>query len=458
MRGRILAIGAYDRDNFGDYLFYYVLNAVARDKFDIIPGALSSRDMRSPYGIITQSYDKSLSNNSYDAVWVVGGEVGGVDIHSAICMLNTGRVRDMYVSSLKNSSIRILLDYIEGVSAINTKIAYIPNLSQYELNKDAKLIINSVGLSKADLSKISVRSLMENASITVRDKSSYEVCKKARVKSSLVPDVVHSIAKVYTPSKKNGKYILAQLNHGYIVNQGYNNVLNRLRELHEATGLNVRFIAAGTAEGHDSLDLYNDMVNSLGEWASVITSRKATTIVDYIANAEIVVATSLHFRIISMTYGARIVSLKNDKVTQYVNTWKDKSPCDVDISCMSKCVADELAKDAPSPRMDLIESAYDNLIDKINSIEINDHKGDIIYEPLSSIQSRDKARESVDKLVFGYENKVQIVENELDHIKKQLSDVQYQYDSLIEHIKQRRKKYAIIYFIYDSLNKIRKRK
>src|SRR5215218_1336037 len=77
---RVLLVGAYERDNFGDLLFLLVTERY------LVAAAPFSADMRALLGRHIPAYGPLLRDEAFDAIWTVGGQVGRVDLLRAYRM------------------------------------------------------------------------------------------------------------------------------------------------------------------------------------------------------------------------------------------------------------------------------------------------------------------------------------------------------------------------------------
>src|SRR5690606_41580614 len=93
----------------------------------------------------------------------------------------------------------------------------------------------------------------------------------------------------------------------------------------------LRFVLAGTASGHDSVADYEQVIAHLTELAprvdvDIASERRPYDLVDRIAGAGLVIATSLHVRIVACAYDVPRVSLARPQPTQYARTWAPELP------------------------------------------------------------------------------------------------------------------------------------
>ena len=286
----------------------------------------------------------------FDAIWVVGGEVGGVDSFDALRMsLPAEQIRSAekngYMSQLAKTKL---------INESNT-IAYIPNLAIYPLNKKTPLIVNSVGISRTSNPADLKRYIKKATVLSVRDQASFDWCKKEKLEACLNPDVVGCISRLYKPAKVE-ESIIFQANKKYITARGVATVVDRLQQIHQQLSIkapvNIALVAAGTASNHDDtrqLEAIANKLNQLQVPAYVVQNRNPLRIVDLVANARVVIATSLHMRIVAASYGVPRVSLENDKVTGYVKKWDANQPYDVKLREVVESVNIALEQDHKWP-------------------------------------------------------------------------------------------------------------
>ena len=74
---RVLSVGAYERDNFGDLLFLLVTERYLEGS-EVVASAPFAADMTALLDRKVGAVGDALSENRFDAIWTVGGQVGGV--------------------------------------------------------------------------------------------------------------------------------------------------------------------------------------------------------------------------------------------------------------------------------------------------------------------------------------------------------------------------------------------
>ena len=223
----ILTIGAYERDNFGDLLFFIILEKAIKDlNCNLVAGSIIFSDMREYFGRLVYPYHILLTNYKWDAIIVVGGDIGKCDIESAIYMSIKHEYFHEYFS-FKNSAI----------TAINGQnLAYLPDVKSFENNQDACYVINSVGGFNAwndlETEKKVKKILLSADSISVRNKSSHAYLDSIDVENNLVPDVVHTIPLYHQiKDMDNGIYFLFQMNERLIRKYSIDSVSENLCEV-----------------------------------------------------------------------------------------------------------------------------------------------------------------------------------------------------------------------------------
>jgi len=357
MKKRILAIGAYERDNFGDLLFFQVLKEYLSD-CTVIAGSIMYSDMTETLGEKVLPYPILLKKYSWDTVWVVGGEVGGVDIDAAYNMSLSPEQLRVY-SNLSSAKKRVIQKAYSGNSVPDT--AYLPDKSLFSELRQCKLIINSVGISNIEklqnayIAKRSLTILKEAHQLTVRDKKSAIYCRKNNISSQLIPDVVHSIGRMdnWIALKKQvsnkSPYITFQMNQGLLRSYNRYEVARILVSIIKKYKVKIIMVAAGIAAHHDSYAEYHHLKMLVGrevgkENIEVLLSRKPSVIVERIINSMLWVGTSLHGRIVASSFHVPRISLTNEKVDSYAETWDHHFPSNVMLQDVPSIIGEVLNK------------------------------------------------------------------------------------------------------------------
>ncbi len=339
MSRKILTIGAYERDNFGDILFFLVLEYFAkRHDCELIAGSIFSSDMREYFGKYILPYHFLLSEYSFDAVWVVGGEMGACPIDFAVNMSINKEYKEHYLQ-VHSTIASFTNQYLVGGD--NIHLAYLPYLQEYQKNRDVPLVINSVGgfeaLSGKDdmLVENTIATLKRAQQINVRSRNSYEYLLSKGIQSQLNPDSVHALSFFYHPDNTvQGEYILVQINEHLFDVYGVDMISKSLYTIIQEYNCPVYLFSAGTANYHDSIEDYKDIQqNIISKYKEnrvyIINEKRTLKRVDWIANAKIWIGSSLHGRIVASSYGVPRVSFSLDKVNHYAETWDSLFPYNI---------------------------------------------------------------------------------------------------------------------------------
>ncbi len=376
-RPRILCVGAYERDNFGDLLFQIITaEYLSQAGADAVYAAPFEADMTDLLGLKVPAYGPLLENEHFDAVWTVGGEVGGTGLDYAYRTAHGEKAFAEY-SAMTPEEKRAILATENGTVPMESP--YLPRASAYARNRQAATVMNSVGLAgiqglgavrKAGMIGI----LHEATSITVRDKYASAFLEREGVAHNLEPDLVHSIA-VTRPElgADRGDYILIQASTAHLRKYGIQGFAKAIIDSPVLKAHPVRLFTAGTATGHDSFEKYEEIlaiVKAADPSRRIEISRTIDpwARVEEIAKAKLWIGSSLHGRIISAAYGVPRVSFAKRKVDDYVRTWDDEMPWGVNHHQMDAAAAKALAMPADDRGKVLGERAHANILGVIEHV------------------------------------------------------------------------------------------
>lgn len=467
---RILAIGAYERDNFGDLLFLYVLRKLIDNKAEVIASSIIAADTESINGEFVLPYDVLLKNHTFDGVYVAGGEVGAVDVVSGLTMDISSKE---YQTILRNKSdLNTIVEFYTGISQNREEHAYIPDLQKYPLNKHTPLIINSVGLSNiAGLSGDFLQrtiSVLRNAAVSVRENNSQKIMEKNKIASSLSPDVVHTINLFHPKHSSTKRYFTFQINTELIKTSRYSpkKIAVILQQISHVLKADVRLFLAGTAAFHDDERTYKQIVQAFKliehKYAiSITTDRNPLCLVDEISGSVLWIGTSLHGRIIAASYNVPRISLLNKKVSRYAESWDNMYPHGVAIDAVLSAV-EAAVKTPADPKLanKLAKKAQRNFSQLIKPVFKK--KSATTQDPLniakSYIKSDEKRRASFltviddkNSQIVCLENEVETLTNERQLLKEDLHYFKHQLKLITDS-----KSYRLITFIPKLANKLRR--
>jgi len=348
-RPRVLTVGAYERDNFGDLLFLLVTEQYLPD-VDVVAAAPFAADMSSLLDRKIEAYGDLLRNEAYDAIWTVGGEIGGSTVASAYRM-SMPRRRFLKYRNADALRQRAMLDEVTNGAPLAS--AYIPTPGAFAANAGAFTVINSAGLSGAASHQPHIRDevydvLRTTDVVSVRDKQSSTFLEGIGVAHVLAPDVVHALG-VLDPFDRDpdADNIVVQSSGAILRQIGHRALAEALVASPAIAELKIRLLLAGTATGHDSfrdMERLRDHIHDVApaREVEIITDRRPLDLVDHIRRARVVVSSSLHVRIVAAAYDVPRLTFTRPKPTRYAMLWDPAMPYDVEVADLDRAVATAL--------------------------------------------------------------------------------------------------------------------
>jgi Polysaccharide pyruvyl transferase len=347
-RPRILLVGPFERDNLGDLLFLLVTErylggaqTVAAAPFAGSTSALLGREVR--------AFDPLLERESFDAIWSVGGQLGGVDLHRAYRMAASPDEYRAFLACGEAEQAAFLQRSVGG----QITSPYIPAPLAYVRNAGAIGVVNSAGLSTlrraAPQYRAGVTAILRGQTlVSVRDTASSHLLETLDIAHTLAPDAVHAMG-VLRPAPAGGDSDVAifQASSAILRTLGRDAIADVLAHARHLRGLRLRLLPAGVATGHDRFDDYERLARRVRQLAphmdvDLIRTRQPHELVDHIAAARVVVASSLHMRVLAAAYGVARVSLERHKPTQYARTWDARMPYSIRPEGLDDAIGDAL--------------------------------------------------------------------------------------------------------------------
>jgi len=461
----IILIGAFERDNLGDILFSKIFKKLLND-YVVINSSLLSNDLTSIGGDRTLSISLLRNKNTSPiAVIYCGGE-------TLLCNKKNALRMDMNPVFYKKNLPGLELSINNIIKAIFPAIdtfGYV--FSRQELNIKKEVPIGgyfSVGGSNEDILKknkslaIKLKNKLDDAKcIFVRDNNSKKnLIKYAAITASVYPDLVTIISHFYKKeinkilrldnffkNNKQNSYLVFQVNKKYIEDNGVSAISNILIKIFRMIKKTIVLQPMGIANFHDSIEMFNKIVMDIknkSPFTKIIVQkdRDIWKQVSVLSNSYINIGTSLHLRIISTSYANHVISLENNKVTNYLKTWgRDKQPFNVKLrdleGAIYECFSidqstlnntrDYFIKKTLSGLKILCKNLNLKINFKLQDFDINDSNICYYYDILSSELSKNRELliEKIKELNIiknsRNHNPAPINNREIETIKKELS-------------------------------------
>jgi hypothetical protein len=365
IRPSVLAVGAFQMDNFGDLLFQVITDRYLPDA-DVVPGSPFVEeyafDTAHLLGRGVQAYGPLLENRRFDVIWTVGGEIGGnpemrgLDLAYFFEMSAHPEVYRSYARKSPADRERILRR-ATGYAPIEHP--YLPSCLEYPKNSGTVSVLNSVGMTHILNAPPSARrklvSLLRGTTfVSVRDKESSELLRGLGIDHVLVPDIVHTISTIMPPRAgcESGAVLVHLPNHR-IDHMGKERVGKAIAHAPSLRGRQVKLVLTGTGT-HMNLDSVADK-KEFAEYLrslrpdidiGVLESRQPLDIVDEIRNARAVVGASLHLRIVASAYNVPRVNFADShaKVERYARQWDPDMPYNVTPETLDDAIVRAVAQ------------------------------------------------------------------------------------------------------------------
>ena len=298
--------GAFERHNFGDWLMGFVATELLDQKsqwlYDVDELGFGITSDCGPY----ISLDEYLESESQPTVIHIGGQTIGCSPGDAM-MMNGGTTTTSH-----RPYFYLLPEYIDA-------------------RKVRRAFFSIAGRPKIGSSSGAeyLRSLLSSAEwVSVRDPVTSQVLSELGFEPHLTPDLVSLLKEIKGESRETHRSgVLFQLKSD-LLNLHYSEVLGFAKNL-LTDFQKIKIIAAGVAPGHDSWPLYARLASDLREIpekeVDLILNLNPLAIVDEVSSSEIVVASSLHLRIVAMAYEVPRVSLFVEKALIYAQEWDSHS-------------------------------------------------------------------------------------------------------------------------------------
>lgn len=365
---RIALIGAYERDNFGDVLFLQLTRELLGDLTMDVTAPFSEDTNFRPLDLAITPFI-TAARTSPSSIWVVGGEAGGTSMVDAYRMAVSEESYAAFLAMSKRGR-REALRESSGRSAYASP--YIPRMSSLGSTFRTSFVINSAGLSglqglrghRRDEAWCAVR---EAQHVSVRDAQSASVLSANGIPHLLAPDLVHTLVSSrgdwHADPPADPPYALIHLKSSVIRTYTPAGVAETLIRAESLLPLELRLFVAGTARGHDSLDLYQQVIEAArridpGRSITVATETEPIEKARSIARCSVWVGTSLHGLIISSSFEVPRVGLELEKLVRYARTWSDPMPVGAKLRNLDDAISTALrTREKPGRSQDMARQA-----------------------------------------------------------------------------------------------------
>jgi hypothetical protein len=350
VRPRILLVGAYERDNFGDLLFPLVTERYLTGA-EVVAAAPFAADMTALFDRRVPAYGPLLDAEDFDAIWTVGGQVGLVDAERAFRMAVPPERWQAYRRSSPARRAEVLREASGGPVP---SFPYLPPPIAYPRNAGALGVLTSVGLAGLRDAEpprrdelISV--LRGQDHVGVRDRESGRYLDRLGIPTTVAPDAVHTLRLHWPVARVPGRGpAVVQVSSAMLTRLGHVTVARALAHAPSLRAMPLRILLAGTATGHDTFEDAERLASLLRRErgradVAVLGDRRPLDLVGHIARASVVIASSLHVRIVAAAYDVPRVSLARRKVSRYATTWDPDMPFGVTPETLDGAVERALA-------------------------------------------------------------------------------------------------------------------
>lgn len=364
-RPRVLAVGALERDNFGDLLYALLLQEILPD-VELSLGAPIEPRVELPFDLPVLSWRAALSDSAYDGVWAVGGEIGATPPQYAYLTAFGVAANDELAHSDDDEWQSRLAASMGGIVL---DPPYIPRPSAFPDNASAALVINSVGLSGIATAPewrrpTLVSTIREASFVSVRDRASSDLLTELEIPHDLAPDLAHIVASIRPqPRDESGPVLVHLSEHGFLAHD-HAAWAKTLTAAIPDPRREIRLFLAGLAPAHDTVDSARKLRDAVRaedprRTVSISEARWVWDRVDEIAASSLWIGNSLHGRIVASAYGVPRISLAKPKVDAYARDWDPDQPWGVSPADLASAV--ERAWASPTaPATDLASQARES--------------------------------------------------------------------------------------------------
>lgn len=336
----IYLIGAFDRFNYGDLLFPKILRFVFESsgmsqKTKLL--GIVDADLTRNGGDCVESLSRYITSfTENDALIIVGGEVVGATFADIFFYLR--KAEALYILNkflIKIKAQGITNQLCRKLLGINLRFPFLFSANEVK----CRVIYNAVGGRFDDTSVLAP--IRDACYFSTRSGCLYKGLIRhyssgmGSEKIALYPDCVSVMTDFYKIDEirkhvyRDNIDVFDTVKYKYVAFQTSKEyyllhrkvILYQLKQLFEKTQLPILLVPVGLALRHEDDYACQDIKLSLTIPLYSIKSETIFDIMYAIANAKLLVATSLHAHITAMSYGVPNVGIGGHKLDDYLKTW-----------------------------------------------------------------------------------------------------------------------------------------
>lgn len=317
---KIALVGAFDRFNYGDILFTYIIEKFfSKNCFVYDYYAVSQNDLSNIGGVKTKSLSELYDvYEVYNAIIIVGGDVLASTWYDMYTNLDR---KDIYLLKLFNKLSKRFTNNL-CKKKLNGK-----TLFPWILSGDrVKIFYNSVGGfidNDTNYNDEIFKCIERSTCFSVRDFNTFKKINNNLI--HLVPDTVILLSKYYDNSNEfklvSENYVVFQCNYK-IGNKYFSTIIRELEKFFNMTSIKVVLLPIGLANGHDDLKVLKKIHNQLN-FTLLPDITNVDQITNFLANSSAYIGSSLHGSIVSFSFDVPSTGLSSEIVKQkfFYKTW-----------------------------------------------------------------------------------------------------------------------------------------
>ena len=367
---KIVLLGPHDRYNFGDLLFEKVVSKLLQTKagyhdHEIVRAGIISVNMSAyggPANVLSmrkvQEMSRKSSNGPFDIVYT-GGEALGCGYDCAVGMMPSKEMQTMAEA-----------EKIYDCAYLAPKNLLLPLGNSTRKNQ---AVVNSVGGYHSFKHPACQKAVDTADYVSFRDEDPGGVPDSAVMVRELFGDHVSSVAttvlKELFPDGAKRKYIAVQHKIEMMklgTEENKSSLAQALDEVSKQSNCTIVFFVAGTAPSHDSLEVYRKVASEMTAPSIVYEAKHVWKVVALLSEAEAVLSSSLHVRIMAFIFlKPRVTWCPPEKKHEaFIRKWdaSDSSRC-VRTYQATWSVLSKYMGEAPAISLSKTEEAYGKAVE-----------------------------------------------------------------------------------------------